>query len=78
VASHVTKVLDRISEKDQCGNGQKSRGAAPEIVKCLAEKKIIASARGKGLRILVHIFNNFDDINLGLRELTSMARASTE
>jgi hypothetical protein len=26
VASHVTKVLDRIREKDQCGNGQKSRG----------------------------------------------------
>jgi cysteine desulfurase / selenocysteine lyase len=54
---------------------------APDIVKRLAEKKIIVSARGKGLRVSVHIFNNFDDIDrliVGLRELTSMARANTE
>src|SRR5207253_9370285 len=50
---------------------------APDIVKCLAEKNIIVSARGKGLRVSVHIFNNFDDIDrliVGLRELTSMSR----
>ena len=50
---------------------------APDIVKRLAEKNIIVSARGKGLRVSVHIFNNFDDIDrliVGLRELTSMSR----
>jgi selenocysteine lyase/cysteine desulfurase len=44
---------------------------APDVVKCLAEKKIIVSARGKGLRVSVHIFNNLDDIDcliIGLRE----------
>ena len=54
---------------------------APDVVKHLAEKKIIVSARGKGLRVSVHIFNNFDDIDrliIGLRELTSMTRANTE
>ena len=45
---------------------------APEVVKSLAEKKIIVSARGKGLRVSLHIFNNFDDIDhlaAALREL---------
>ena len=45
---------------------------APEVVKRLAERKIIVSARGKGLRVSVHIFNNFDDIDrliTGLRDL---------
>ena len=53
---------------------------APEIVKRLAEKKIIVSARGKGLRVSVHIFNNFDDIDrliAELRELPSTASANT-
>jgi len=36
---------------------------APEVVKSLAEKKIIVSARGKGLRVSLHVFNNFDDID---------------
>ena len=46
----------------------------------MAEKKIIVSARGKGLRVSVHIFNNFDDIDrliIGLRELPSTAGANT-
>jgi selenocysteine lyase/cysteine desulfurase len=53
---------------------------APEIVTRLAEKKIIVSARGKGLRVSVHIFNNFDDVDrliVGLRELSSTATANT-
>jgi cysteine desulfurase / selenocysteine lyase len=44
---------------------------APDVAKRLAERKIIVSARGKGLRVSVHIFNNFDDIDrliAGLRE----------
>jgi cysteine desulfurase/selenocysteine lyase len=48
---------------------------APDIVKRLAERKIIVSARGKGLRVSVHIFNNFDDIDrliAALREVASM------
>jgi cysteine desulfurase / selenocysteine lyase len=44
---------------------------APDVVKRLAERKIIVSARGKGLRVSVHIFNNFGDIDrliAGLRD----------
>lgn len=36
---------------------------APAVVKFLADRKIIVSARGKGLRVSVHIFNNFEDID---------------
>ena len=48
---------------------------APDVVRQLAERKIIVSARGKGLRISVHIFNNFDDIDrliAVLREVVSV------
>ena len=36
---------------------------AKEIVAKLHEKKIIVSARGEGIRVSVHIFNNFEDID---------------
>jgi selenocysteine lyase/cysteine desulfurase len=48
---------------------------APDVVRQLAKRKIIVSARGKGLRISVHIFNNFDDIDrliAALREVASV------
>src|SRR5437763_3567887 len=50
-----------------------------EIVKHLAEDRIIVSARGKGLRVSVHIFNNCDDIDrllAALRELPSPGTAN--
>ena len=47
---------------------------APDIVKYLAEKKIIVSARGKGLRVSVHIFNNFADIDRLLAALRDCPR----
>src|SRR5207253_2734660 len=53
---------------------------APDVAKHLAERKIIVSARGKGLRVSVHIFNNFDDIDrliAGLRELPSKDSSDT-
>jgi cysteine desulfurase/selenocysteine lyase len=48
---------------------------APDVVRQLAEKKIIVSARGKGLRLSVHVFNDFDDIDrlmAALREVASV------
>jgi len=45
---------------------------APDVVKSLAEKKIIVSARRDGLRVSLRVFNNFDDIEhlvAALREL---------
>jgi selenocysteine lyase/cysteine desulfurase len=48
---------------------------APDVVKSLAENKIIVSARGEGLRVSLHVFNNFDDIDhlvATLRELPSL------
>jgi selenocysteine lyase/cysteine desulfurase len=50
-----------------------------DIVKHLAENRIIVSARGKGLRVSVHIFNNCDDIDrllAALRELPSPGTAN--
>jgi cysteine desulfurase/selenocysteine lyase len=46
---------------------------APDVVKRLAEKKIIVSARGKGLRVSVHIFNNLDDIDRLIGTLREVA-----
>ena len=46
---------------------------APDVVKSLAEKRIIVSARGRGLRVSVHIFNTLEDIDhlvAALRELS--------
>jgi selenocysteine lyase/cysteine desulfurase len=54
---------------------------APEIVQALARKKIITSARGKGLRVSVHIFNNVADIDrlvAALSELPSVMRVHPE
>jgi cysteine desulfurase/selenocysteine lyase len=47
---------------------------APAVVKHLEAKNIIVSARGKGLRVSVHIFNNFDDIDALMAGLWSCPR----
>jgi selenocysteine lyase/cysteine desulfurase len=47
---------------------------APDIVRLLAERKIIISARGKGLRVSVHIFNHSDDIDRLISALREVAR----
>jgi selenocysteine lyase/cysteine desulfurase len=52
---------------------------ASDLVKSLAQKKIIVSARGKGLRVSVHIFNNISDLDrllLALHELLSKPAAA--
>jgi cysteine desulfurase/selenocysteine lyase len=36
---------------------------AQKVVQALAEKKIIVSARGKGIRVSAHMFNNFEDFD---------------
>src|SRR5437870_7167417 len=83
---HQRLQADRFNIASPLNRGQRSgitiveMRNAPEIVKRLAERKIIVSARGKGLRVSVHIFNNFDDIDrliAGLRELTSTAAGNT-
>jgi cysteine desulfurase / selenocysteine lyase len=40
-----------------------------KVVQALAEKKIIVSARWKGIRVSLHIFNNFEDIDRLLQAL---------
>jgi cysteine desulfurase / selenocysteine lyase len=42
---------------------------AREIVKKLHDKKIFVSARGAGVRVSLHIFNNFEDIDRLIQEL---------
>jgi cysteine desulfurase/selenocysteine lyase len=45
---------------------------ATEIVKKLYLKKIFVSARGEGIRISVHIFNNYEDIEKLIAELKAI------
>jgi selenocysteine lyase/cysteine desulfurase len=48
---------------------------AKEIVRKLREQKIIVSARGEGIRISVHIFNNFEDIEKFISALKEILSA---
>ncbi len=45
---------------------------AKEIVKKLYERKIFVSARGEGIRVSVHIFNNFEDIDRLVKALADI------
>lgn len=45
---------------------------AKEIVKKLYQKKIFISARGEGIRISLHLFNNFEDIDVLIKELKEL------
>jgi len=45
---------------------------AQRVVQALAEKKIMVSARGKGIRVSLHIFNNFEDIDRLLQALVGI------
>jgi selenocysteine lyase/cysteine desulfurase len=46
--------------------------AGHEVVAELARRKIVTSARGQGLRISVHIFNNFADLDRCVDALTEL------
>ena len=43
-----------------------------QLVSKLAEKKIIVSARGEGIRISASIFNNENDVDILIAELTNI------
>jgi cysteine desulfurase/selenocysteine lyase len=45
---------------------------AQTAVRALAENKIIVSARGQGVRVSLHIFNNFEDIDRLLQALVGI------
>jgi selenocysteine lyase/cysteine desulfurase len=47
---------------------------AQKVVQALAEKKTIVSARGKGVRVSAHIFNNFEDFDRLLPALVEFYR----
>jgi selenocysteine lyase/cysteine desulfurase len=42
------------------------------VVKALAERRIIVSARGRGIRVSVHMFNNFEDLDRLLEALAEI------
>jgi len=68
------RIASPQAREQRCGITIVEMCNAPDIVKYLAEKKIIVSARGKGLRVSVHIFNNFADIDRLLAALRDCPR----
>ncbi len=45
---------------------------AKEVVKKLFKKKIVVSARGEGLRVSMHIYNNKEDVDRFVSELRKL------
>ncbi|NEQ25568.1 MAG: aminotransferase class V-fold PLP-dependent enzyme [Microcoleus sp. SIO2G3] len=43
------------------------------IAQALKTRKVIASARGEGLRVSLHFYNNYDDVDQLLRELVAIS-----
>jgi selenocysteine lyase/cysteine desulfurase len=43
------------------------------IAQALKTRQVIASARGEGLRVSLHFYNNYDDVDQLLRELVAIA-----
>jgi selenocysteine lyase/cysteine desulfurase len=56
-------VIPAKNENSRSGISIIETGDAKTIVNSLAAKKIYVSARGKGIRVSVNIFNNFQDID---------------
>jgi cysteine desulfurase/selenocysteine lyase len=65
-------VISPIDEAHRSGIVMIKTQNAPEIVRCLNEKKIIVSSRGAGIRVSVSIFNNHNDIDIFIHEAKSV------
>ena len=51
---------------------------AQRIVQALAKKKIMVSARWKGIRVSLHVFNNFEDIDRLLEALIEILQGNED
>jgi cysteine desulfurase / selenocysteine lyase len=63
VAGAGLKIASAANKNQRGGITIVETSDAQKTVQALAEKKIIISARGKGIRVSLHIFNNFEDID---------------
>jgi cysteine desulfurase / selenocysteine lyase len=69
VASAGLKIASPTNRDQRAGITIIETNDAQKAVPALAEHKIIVSARGKGIRVSLHIFNNFEDIDRLLQGL---------
>ena len=62
-------VIPVKNEKSRSGISIIETTNAKFIVDSLADKRIYVSARGRGIRVSVNIFNNFEDIDIFVKQL---------
>ena len=72
VASAGLKIASPTDRNQRSGITIIEASDAQKAVQALAEKKIIVTARGKGIRVSLHIFNNFEDIDRLLQALVGI------
>ncbi|MFW5781343.1 MAG: aminotransferase class V-fold PLP-dependent enzyme [Bacteroidota bacterium] len=63
------EIITPLDEKHRSGITVTRHSNAKTIVEKLASRKIIVSARGEGIRISLHIYNNEEDIDCFIKEL---------
>jgi len=63
LASASLKIASPANRNQRAGMTIIETNDAQKAVQALAESKIIVSARGRGIRVSLHIFNNFEDID---------------
>ena len=66
------KIVSSTNMKHRSGITIIQSHATIEEVKKLAEKNILVSARNRGIRISLHFYNNFEDINTFVKELANI------
>ena len=69
LASVGLKIASPVNRNQRAGITIIETNNAQKAVQTLAEKKVIVSARGKGIRVSLHMFNNFEDIDRLLQAL---------
>lgn len=69
LASAGMKISSPVDRNQRAGITIIETNDAQKAVQALAEHKIMVSARGKGIRVSLHIFNNFEDIDRLLQAL---------
>jgi cysteine desulfurase/selenocysteine lyase len=72
VACTGLKIASPIDRNQRSGITIIETSNAQKVVQALAERKIIVSARWKGIRVSLHVFNNFEDIDRLLQALVGI------
>lgn len=68
------KILTPLEKKYRSGITIINVKNPKNIVKKLKKKNIIVSARGKGIRVSIHVYNDKRDIDVFVRELEKLLK----